>query len=391
MRRAAESSPMSEKRTSREFTGENAWQNLLGHSGSRWLQSLDRFDEDVVPIEFQPKFSLDAGDTFFCIGSCFARNIEEKLIYAGIDVLSKRIKCPQAEYPLRPNGSVNKFTTHSIRNELAWQVDRPLIDETLFEQRADGWYDLQLSPGVRPVSLDRAIERRRYLIDEYFDRIRMASVVIITLGLNEVWFDELSGRFLNAAPSIYAIRRTPGRYRLRTTDVAQNVRELEAIAELIFQLNSRAKILVTVSPVPMGESFSGRDVVVANTASKATLRAAAEVICAAHPQIDYYPSFEMISASVRTRVYEIDNMHVTEEAVSVVIRRFLRSYLEIDAPEVEFIEMPYLTANPDVDEAVRRGEFGSGFEHWQRHGQSEGRPLVPPGGYVSPLESLVRR
>jgi hypothetical protein len=43
--------------------------------------------------------------------------------------------------------------------------------------------------------------------------------------------------------------------------------------------------------------------------------------------------------------------------------------------EYAFDEREYLRCNRDVRRAVFRGEFGSGFEHFQRHGRREGRRL----------------
>jgi hypothetical protein len=43
----------------------------------------------------------------------------------------------------------------------------------------------------------------------------------------------------------------------------------------------------------------------------------------------------------------------------------------------EFMDPPYLQANPDVEEAIRRGEVSSGYHHWIAHGQAEGRFLRP--------------
>ncbi len=40
-----------------------------------------------------------------------------------------------------------------------------------------------------------------------------------------------------------------------------------------------------------------------------------------------------------------------------------------------FGEREYLLCNPDVRRAVNRGQFGSGLEHYQRHGRREGRRL----------------
>lgn len=45
----------------------------------------------------------------------------------------------------------------------------------------------------------------------------------------------------------------------------------------------------------------------------------------------------------------------------------------------DFVEAEYLAANPDVAEAVRRGQFPSGLEHFRLFGQREGRQSGRPG------------
>src|ERR1700728_42241 len=166
-----------------KISGVDAWNSLTRSDHSRWSDDIARFRDDLVLVTHRPKFPVSPTDAFFCIGSCFARNVEEHLIYAGMRVLSRRIVCPAEEWPYRINGFVNKFTTHSMVNEIDWIYQRPTIDETFFEEGPQGWSDLQLCPGVRPVSLERAIERRTYLIDDYFSRIRQADVIVLTLGL----------------------------------------------------------------------------------------------------------------------------------------------------------------------------------------------------------------
>jgi len=42
-------------------------------------------------------------------------------------------------------------------------------------------------------------------------------------------------------------------------------------------------------------------------------------------------------------------------------------------PKLPFNETSYLQANPDVNEAVQRGDFRSGLEHFQKYGEQEGR------------------
>ncbi|HYW17187.1 MAG TPA: GSCFA domain-containing protein [Allosphingosinicella sp.] len=349
--------------------GIDAWMAAVRGPATRWKDHLERLSGEVAEVVHRPKFAIGTNDSFFCIGSCFARNIEEHLLYSGVEVLSRKIVCPVEEWPSRVNGFVNKFTTASIRNELEWVVVPPALDSSYFQEQADGgWLDLQLSPHMPPVKLGRATERRAYLTADYFSRIRQASIVVVTLGFNEVWFDRAAGRHLNAAPSFYAARREPDRYELHITDVNDNLTELDEIRRLILSLNPDAKIVVTVSPVPLSETFSGRDVLIANQYSKSVLRAAADLFAHAHSDVDYFPSYDIIANSPRSSAYEPDCLHVADSVVGRVIGSFLRLYLGIESAPPSFDERAYLKANPQVEAAVRRGDLGSGFEHWRSSG-----------------------
>ena len=265
-------------------------------------------------------------------------------------------------------------------NEIEWVGLSPEFDQSYFEDSGRGWTDLQLVPGIKPVDLDRAISRRTYLTSEYFSRIRTATVVVLTLGLNEVWRDSRTGRRLNSAPSFSSVRRDPERYALELSDVAANLESLQAIHRHLVAFNPHVRVIVTVSPVPMGETFSGRDVLIANTVSKATLRVAAEAFANSHSSVDYFPSFDMIAAAQRSSAYMADCLHVEDETVEKVVQQFLQLYLDRTVDRIDFHETSYLRANPDVEAAVRRGELSSGFEHWRAFGEAEGRALKPVSG-----------
>lgn len=364
----------------RTIEGTDAWANLAKNHFSQWDKDIERFNHAPLKIYHEPKFRITNESAFFCIGSCFARNIEEHLIYRGRNVLSKRLIAPKREAPHRPNGMVNKFTSMSILNELRWAADKPIVDDGLFEETPSGWQDLQLAPGIPPVSLERAIERRHYLIDAYFSRVAEASVVIITLGLNEVWLDKRSDFYLNCAPSYASTRRDAGRYSLVVTDVAQNLEELERIRETLKMLNPEAKMIVTVSPVPMGATFTGVDVAIANTRSKSVLRVAAEQFSQGHEDVDYFPSYDIVTLAPRSKAYGPDCLHVSNPVVGEIMKMFLASYVGIEGETLAFTELGYLAANPDVDEAVRNGTLESGYDHWISCGQAENRLLMPADG-----------
>ena len=204
--------------------------------------------------------------------------------------------------------------------------------------------------------------------------------MILTLGLVEVWEDRRSGRFLNAAPSLASARREPDRYQLHILDAQANTAALEGIRARLKAMNPTVKLVITVSPVPMTETFSGRDVLAANTYSKSVLRAAAETFANAHDDADYFPSYDMIASSPRATAYASDCVHVTDAVVGQIVQIFLREYLSVETQAPDFSELAYLAANPDIEAAVRRAEYASGFHHWRARGEAEGRSMRPEGG-----------
>jgi GSCFA family len=378
--------PAHRSTVSPRIDGARAWENVTAAS-ARWTakpqsggyaaSACARISGGLVLPEVEPKFRLDEAAGFFCIGSCFARNIEEQLLYRGLHVPSKAIAARATEWISRPNGFVNKFTTASILNELRWALDGAVFPESSIVEDRGGWRDLQLAAGLAPVELQRARELRAG-VTAYFRQIAQAGTVIITLGLVETWYDALAEVALNAAPLPWTIRRWPERFSLAVTGYAENVALLHEIVALLKRYGRPAvRIVLTVSPVPMDETFSGEDVVTANQYSKSTLRAAASDVARAYDDVQYFPSFEAVVTSQRAAAYsEIDQLHVKNGAVDAVTAHFLAVYgIERPLEHPEFNELEYIFANPDVREAIIEGRIGSGFEHWRDSGRHTGRPL----------------
>lgn len=59
--------------------GEQAWKNVLTNDHSRWDKVASRFGDEFMSVVTPPKFKIDPTARFFCIGSCFARNIDTPL------------------------------------------------------------------------------------------------------------------------------------------------------------------------------------------------------------------------------------------------------------------------------------------------------------------------
>jgi hypothetical protein len=75
-------------------------------------------------------------------------------------------------------------------------------------------------------------------------------------------------------------------------------------------------------------TFSTMDIVVANTWAKSLLRAVAQEWAAAHSNVDYFPSYEIVQNSDRTAAWDSDLRHVRGAGVQHIMELFLGNYLE---------------------------------------------------------------
>jgi GSCFA family len=295
--------------------------------------------EPVYEPALAPRFRLKPGSRIFTIGSCFARNIEEHLAPLGFDIPMLAFGVPETEWPIRPfarrAGILNKYTPPSMLQEVLHAlavmkdpgaIDR-MTDSLLFTLESGLVIDLELG-GYIPVTHARAHERRRQVFD-VFRRAFDADCVVITLGLLECWFDTHRQRLLQETPSTPALRREAGRFRFKLLDHAEVLATMRALTRSLLETGNLAKrILMTVSPVPLTATFSGMDVVIANSYGKSVLRAVAQHLRDEFDQVDYFPSYEMVMMSKETTTWEHDLMHVTDQFVRRIVGTFVRHYIE---------------------------------------------------------------
>jgi hypothetical protein len=171
--------------------------------------------------------------------------------------------------------------------------------------------------------------QRRALMQAVTRRVRNCRAVVVTLGLAEVWRDIQTDTYLNCTPIPSLFKTEPNRYEFHLSTFAQNWTNLEAIYELLTRDgHPDFHVIVTVSPVPLMNTFSTMDIVVANAWAKSLLRAAAQEWAMAHPNVDYFPSYEIVQNSDGAAVWEKDLRHVTGSGVQHIMKLFVRHYIE---------------------------------------------------------------
>ena len=303
------------------------------------------------------QFRIRREDKLFAIGSCFARGIENALKARGFQVESAARDFDQFRTrdgkPVTALGFTNKYTTYSMLNELSWALDpaAKFPESSLVDLDGQRCIDPHINPTLEVTGRAGTLERRR-VMQQVNARVRDCRVVFLTLGLVEVWYDQEAGVHLNTTPTEEMRERFPGRYRFQVTNYPQNLENLEKLHTLLSRHgHPRLQIVVTTSPVPLNVTFSGQDVVVANTYSKSTLRAVAQDFAAAHANVQYFPSFEMVMNSRPEMAWEDDLRHVQGGMTAHVMDEFLRGFVE--EPGMKAARVAAVTVNYNTGGLVK--------------------------------------
>lgn len=285
---------------------------------------------------FEPKFALTKAHRILTAGSCFAQHVGRALRGAGFDVIEEEpapagmpaLLAQRFGYGLYSARYGNLYTTRHLRQLLEEAAGLVNPADPVWE-RSGRFFDAQ-RPGVEPEGLDTpdlvALHRRHHLaaIGRALDA---ADVVVFTLGLTEGWIDADTGTAFPTAPETIAGHYDPARHHFVNDDYPRVLSDFLAARDLIRARRPDMRFVLTVSPVPLTATMSGQHVEVATTGSKAVLRAVAGHLAAAHDDIDYFPSYEIItSQTARGRFYAANRRSVTEEGVQTAMACFLAAH-----------------------------------------------------------------
>jgi hypothetical protein len=302
----------------------------------KWSEAAPFLHRGFAEVGVEPPPALlSPGAPVFTMGSCFARGLEEALVASGRPVVSTdpalrdepALRCGHTERPRL--GFFNRYTPASMLQEFRRCFDElsGWEDDTLLVHIArDRWHDVHYAPlhgldASRDASLARRAWGRRLV-----RRAATAEVIVLTLGMTEGWVHEPTGLHCNRVSPKLLLKSQD--YTLHVADYGETIGTLEAIHGLLTRHHEtgRFTLVVTVSPIPMEATFTRDDVVVANAASKATLRAAVAAFCKRRERVRYFPSYEIVTNSDPAASWKPDRLHVTPEMVEHVVGTFSAAY-----------------------------------------------------------------
>jgi len=297
-----------------------------------WPGSYDNPPTDGhFPNRGDTGLTIDRKTPIASMGSCFAREIRRRLLQREYNYITEETHHPA-----------------SVHASAAWErLYNTFSMRQVFEYTFEGWKP-QLrwwkSPGShiiqdpyrRIIKYDTVEEAeadfKRHMVHSRRALTR-AELLILTLGLTEIWEDQVDGAVICLPSGPYVNEGGDmSRYRFRVSRYSENLENLERIHHIMARHNPECKIMVTVSPVHLWATFrKDADVITASCNSKCTLRAAADEFAANHDNVFYFPAFEMATI-YRPMIGEPifadgrENFHPSKSTIKFIMNQFFRFY-----------------------------------------------------------------
>jgi GSCFA family len=232
---------------------------------------------EPVLVGWKPERPIIGPDTLvMALGSCFARYFTLWLGDHGFN----------RSFPKSPYDALAKFelvfeNVAVIAQQFRWALNK-------FDAQHAFWIAKD-QQRVHPTDEVRLLAR---------ETLQQAEVLIVTLGLSEVWYDRITGEPMWRAVPVHSF--DPSRHAFKVLSVAETVAALEQIEAIRREHLPSLKIVYTVSPVRFRTTFRPVSALTANCASKAILRAGLDEFLRAHwDEVNrtyfYFPSYEIVT------------------------------------------------------------------------------------------------
>ncbi|MFH0823096.1 MAG: GSCFA domain-containing protein [Pseudomonadota bacterium] len=297
-----------------------------------WPGSYDNPSSDgEYPLPDIPRIKITRTTPITSMGSCFAREIKAVLLREGYDYIVEEPHHPATKHAsaawerLYNTFSMRQIFEYTFRDRLPllrwWKAPKSGVIQ-------DPYRRIILYDDIEQAEADflnhRECSRRA---------LTKARVLIITLGLTEIWQDVHDGSVLCLPAGPYVNEGGDmSRYRFRVSRYQENLDNLEAVHAIMAEHNPSCTLIVTISPVHLWATFrTDSDVIGASCNSKATLRAAADEFASRHANVTYFPAFEMAGIFRPMMGQSIfaegrENFHVNRETVEFIMNNFFKFF-----------------------------------------------------------------
>ncbi len=235
------------------------------------------------------------------LGSCFTENIGELMASLAFDV------------NVNPFGIL--YNPVSISNTILRLLDgSPFVKDDLFEHNGL-WHSYMHHGRFSGVSADDVLPGINSHLEMGSQYIRNAGFLFITLGSSWIYELKATGEVVANCHKVPATQFR--RFRL---SLGETVESLRSALDKLWEINSAAKVIFTVSPVR-----HTNDGAIGNQLSKSVLLLAVDALVKGYGagRCAYFPSYELVMDELRDyRFYASDMVHLSPEAVQYIWEKF---------------------------------------------------------------------
>lgn len=331
-----------------------------------WWKAVTQVEMSNFDPVTNPKTVITPDLKIATAGSCFAQHIARALQGSGFNyyVPERRNDLAPDEMARQQYGIFscrygNIYTAAQL-NQLFDRAAGDFAPDDLAWLRSDNRFVDPFRPRVEPdgFATPEAVAADREVHFQYVREMwKSLDVFVFTLGLTEAWRAKQDGAVFPLAPGVVAGEMDFARYEFHNYSVDETVHSMGDFLTKLKRLNPTAKVLLTVSPVPLEATYEDRNVLVSTTYSKSVLRVAAEEIARLFDQVEYFPSYEIITGNhARGSYYADDLREVLPDGVSHVMSRFLAHHTRNRSASHKQISREFLEGQEVVcDEELLRG------------------------------------
>ena len=250
-----------------------------------------------------PDYQFDLNSTFCCMGSCFSDHLTDFLVRTKFDVSDNPAGITYNPWSI-------SYTLSKVLDDYTYKMNDLIAADELFHSLDH--HGSFSNPDPQKVITN--IHTRQHT---FRSMLLKADGMILTLGTAHVFKRNSSGLVVNNCHKLPTSEFS--RVRLEVDEIVET---LSAVFEILLKTNPHVKIIMSVSPVR-----HIRDGLIENQRSKATLILAIAKLQKLHPQVTYFPAYELVIDELRDyRFYQEDLIHPTDVAVKFVLQRFVETF-----------------------------------------------------------------
>ncbi|MEX0367373.1 MAG: GSCFA domain-containing protein [Ruegeria sp.] len=295
---------------------------------------VDRTAHDIEEL-WIPRFRIDSDTRIATFGTGFSQHLGLALRARGFNWIDAEPApaalsdafCRRFGYRTQ-SCRLGTFNTISMFNQwLSWADGSTRPPAEMWEHQGR-FYD-PYRPLIEPdgfASQEEGLQSRAATLQAFSEVITTAEVLMLTVSSIEAWISGRYGWEVPLYPDVLPGFGNAADCNLRAFHFEGCRRHMADVTDRLRQINPGLRVLLALSPEPLPVTARRRNVLTANTYSKAVLRAVASQMVEKRGFVDYVPLYELVNhPGARGTFFEPDLRRVSPSGMEMAINYFFRA------------------------------------------------------------------